>query len=139
MVPPSVSQFGRSAAPIIMRTLITVAALLTLSASAFAQVAAIPTFTVTSNDVAQSSIMVFHMQGTNEAKVTVKFAFTETGAKRLQEFYRAHSVGQEVRYQIGIFERVFRLDDRKHFSREGFWGLPERDAKTLEAGLRGQK
>ena len=122
-----------------MRILITVAALLALAVSAFAQVTGLPTFTVTSNDVAQSSIMVFHMQGTNGARVSIKFAFTGTGAKRLEEFYRAHSVGQEVRYQIGTFERVFRLDDRKHFGREGFWGLPERDAKALEAGLKGQK
>jgi hypothetical protein len=122
-----------------MHLLITTAALLVLSVSAFAQAAGIPTFTVTSNDVAQSSIMVFHMNGTNEARVSIKFAFTDTGAKRLEEFYRAHSVGQEVRYQIGTFERVFKLDDRKHFGREGFFGLPERDAKALEAGLKGQK
>ena len=110
------------------------------SVSALAQGAGIPTFTVTSNDVVQSSITVVSMNGgTNEALFGIKFAFTDTGAKRLEEFYRAHSVGQEVRYQIGSFERVFGLDDRKHFGREGFLGLPERDAKALEAGLKGQK
>jgi len=69
----------------------------------------------------------------------VKFAFTDTGAKKLKEFYETHSAGQEVRYQIGSFERVFRLDNRKHFGREGFWGLSERDAGALEAGLKGRK
>jgi hypothetical protein len=120
-----------------MRTLLIFAALLALSVSAFAQAESIPTFTVTSNDVAQSSIMVSRMGGTNV--VAIKFAFTEAGAKRLEEFYRAHAVGQEVRYQIGSFERSFRLDDRKGFAREGFWGLSEPNAKALEAGLRGRK
>jgi hypothetical protein len=83
--------------------------------------------------------MVFRMRGANEDKVSVKFAFSDTGTKRLEEFYQAHAVGQEVRYQIGTFERVFKLDDRKHFGREGFLGLPEKDARALEAGLRGQK
>jgi hypothetical protein len=126
-----------------MRTLIIVAALLALSVSAFAQAESIPTFTVTSNDVAQSSIRVFHpviqTRGTNETVVSVKFDFTRTGAKRLEEFYGTHSVGQEVRYRIGSFERVFTLDDRKHFERDGFWGLTEQDGKALEAGLRGRK
>jgi len=126
-----------------MRILITAAGLLAVSASAFAQVAAIPAFTVTSNDVVQSSIRIFHMKGfdmggTNDAKVTVKYDFTDTGAKRLEEFYRAHPVGQEVRFQIGKFEHVLKLDNRKHFEREGWWGLPEREAKALEAGLKGR-
>ena len=83
--------------------------------------------------------MVFRTGPTNQAKVSIKFAYTGAGAKRLEEFYAAHSVGQEIRYQIGKFEHVVRLDDRKHFAREGFWGLPGQDAKALEAGLRGQK
>jgi hypothetical protein len=114
-------------------------AFLAAPVSASAQVEAIPTFTVTSNDVVQSSIMVFHMGGTNDARVSIKFAFTEAGASRLWEFYHANPVGQEVRYQIGKFERAFKLDDRKHFGREGFWGLPFAEAKNLEAGLKGQR
>jgi hypothetical protein len=130
----------RSTSSIRMRIQITIAALLALSISAFAQGAGIPTFTVTSKNVVQSSIMVFHLKGgTNVARVSIKFAFTDTGAKRLEEFHRTHSVGQEVRYKIGTFERVFKLDYRKHFGREGFWGLPQRDAKALEAGLKGQQ
>lgn len=122
-----------------MRILTILLAVVALSLPALAQVEAVPTFTVTTNDVAQRSIMVYHMSGTNEARVTVKFAFTETGAKRLEEFYRAHTIGQEVRYRIGSFERVFRLDDRKHFGREGFWGLPEPESKALEDALRGRR
>ena len=112
---------------------------LALTLSAAAQVQVIPTISVTSNDVVQSSIMDFRMKGTNGTRVTVKFAFTDTGEKKLKEFYTTHSVGQVVRYQIGSFERVFALDDRKHFGREGFWGLSEQDAQALESGLRGRK
>ena len=136
---PGASESGRSASSITMRTLIIVAALLAFSLSAFAEADSLPTFTVTSNDVAQSSIMVFRTKGTNEAKVSIKFAFTDTGGRRVEELYRAHSVGQQVRYQIGRFERLFKLDDRKHFGREGFWGLSEGEAGALESGLRGRK
>lgn len=124
-----------------MRALTLITTLLTLAVCALAQADSIPTFTVTSNDVVQSSLMVFRMPGTgtNEPRTTVKFAFTDTGAERLQKFYQTHTIGQQVRYRIGSFERVFSLDDRKHFGREGFWGLPERDAKALVAGLRGPK
>ena len=121
-----------------MRTIIIITAFFALSLSAFGQVLAIPTFTVGSNDVVQSSIMLFRVAGTNETRVSVKFAFTDAGAKRLADFYRAHTVGEDVRWQSGSFVHPFKLDDRKFFGREGFWGLPETDAKALEAGLRGQ-
>ena len=122
-----------------MRVVIVLAVLLIFPVLALGQVEFYPTFTITSNDVAQSSIMVSRLGGTNQTKVSIKFAYTETGAKRLAQFYAAHPMGQEIRYQIGNFEHVVRLDNRKHFSREGFWGLPEGDAKALEAGLRGQR
>jgi len=121
-----------------MRTIIIIAAFFALSLSAFGQVLAIPTFTVGSNDVVQSSIMVFHLTGTNQTGVTVKFAFTDTGAKRLQEFYRAHTIGEDFLWRSGGFVHPSKLDDRNFFGREGFWSLPETDAKALEAGLRGQ-
>jgi hypothetical protein len=121
-----------------MRTIIIIAAFFGFSLSAFGQVLAIPTFTVGSSDVVQSSIMLFRVAGTNETRVSVKFAFTNAGAKRLADFYRAHTVGEDVRWQSGSFVHPFKLDDRKFFGREGFWGLPETDAKALEAGLRGQ-
>ena len=120
-----------------MRALFALVAFFAFSFSTLAQVEAIPTFTVTSNDVAQSSIMVLRTRGTNEVRVSIKFTFTDVGAKRLEKFYRAHSVGEDVRWQVGTFERLWKLDDRKHFGREGFWGLPEREAKALEEGLRG--
>ncbi len=84
-----------------MRILTILLAVVALSIPALGQVEAVPTFTVTTNDVTQSSIMAFRMGATNEARVTVKFAFTDSGAKRVEEFYRAHTVGQEVRYRIG--------------------------------------
>jgi len=122
-----------------MRIVIVLAGLLIFPGLALGQVEFYPTFTITSNDVAQSSIMVFRVGGTNQTRVSIKFAYTETGAKRVEQFYAAHPIGKEIRYQIGNFEHVARLDNRKHFSREGFWGLPEVDANALVAGLRGQK
>jgi len=120
-----------------MRLVIVFGGLLIFPVLALGQVEFYPTFTITSNDVAQSSIMVFRSGGTNQTRVSIKFAYTETGAKRLEQFYAAHLIGQEIRYQIGNFEHVVRLDNRKHFSREGFWGLPEGDANALVAGLKG--
>ena len=68
--------------------------------------------------------------------VTVKFAFTEAGSKRLEEFYRAHTVGEMVRLQIGSFSHQFKLDERKSFDRQEFVGLFQQADKALEAGLR---
>jgi hypothetical protein len=82
--------------------------------------------------------MVSHPTDTNETGVTVKFTYTDTGAKRLEEFYRAHNVGEDVRSQSGSFVHPFKLEHRKSFGREGFWGLSETDAKALLAGLRGK-
>jgi hypothetical protein len=119
-----------------MPTLIIVAIIATASFAAHAQLAT--TFTISSKDVVQSSIEVGHFNvGTNAVRA-IKFAFTDTGAKRLAGFYRAHSVGDEVCWQCGSFARPFKLDDRKVFGREGFWSLSEADAKALEAGLRGK-
>jgi hypothetical protein len=120
-----------------MRTLIILTVFFVASFAAHAQLAT--TFIISSNDVVQSSIMVFHLTGTKETRLTVKFAFTEIGAKRLEEFYRAHTIGDEVYWQCGSFVHPFKLDDRKFFGREGFWGLPETEAKALEAGLRGER
>ena len=120
----------------LMRTIIIITAFFVASLAAHAQLAT--TFIISSNDVVQSSIMFGHPGGTNDTRVGVKFAFTEIGAKRLAEFYRAHTVGDEVYYQCGSFVHPFKLDDRKIFGREGFWGLSETDGKALLAGLRGQ-
>src|SRR5690349_2734253 len=101
----AVPDLCRSTSSTAMRAVLILAAFLAFSICASAQAEMIPTFTVTSNDVAQSSIMVFSTRGTNETRVTIKFAFTDTGAKRLEEFYRTHSVGEEVRWEIGTFGR----------------------------------
>ena len=119
-----------------MRTIIILTTFFALSFAARAQLAT--TFIISSNDVVQGSIWVAHVvTGTNDTRLSVKFAFTGTGAKRLEEFYQAHTVGEDVYWQSGSFVHPFKLDDRKFFGREGFWGLPERDAKALVAGLRG--
>jgi len=121
----------------LMRTITIFAAFFGLLISTHAQVLA-NSFIISSNDVVQSSVMVHRVGGTNDARLTVKFAFTDIGAKRLEEFYRMHTVGEDLYWQSGNFVHPFKLDDRKFFGREGFWGLPEQDAKALEAGLRGQ-
>jgi hypothetical protein len=105
----------------------------------FPKPSAAPIIFLASNDVVQSSITVFRKVGTNETRATVKWAFTDTFAKRLEEFYRAHIVGQEVRWQIGRFAHVFKLDDRKDFGRDEFNELTEPEAEALEAGLRGER
>ena len=121
-----------------MRTIIILFAFFALSIAARAQLAT--TFIISSNDVVQRSILVANSgAGTNDTRVGVKFAFTDTGAKRLEEFYRAHNVGDDVYWQCGSFIHPFKLDDRKIFSREGLWGLQEKDAKALLAGLRGER
>ena len=121
-----------------MRTIIILTTLFALSFAAHAQLAT--TFIISSNDVVQSSIMFGHPgTQTNDTRFAVKFAFTDTGAKRLEEFYRAHTVGDEVYWRCGSFVHPFKLDDRKIFGREGFWGLSETDAKALVAGLRGER
>lgn len=108
--------------------------LVACSLSGFAQSNNIPTFTITRNDVVQSNIWIMPRKG----KVTVKFAFTEGGATRLEKFYRAHGLGQKVRFKIGKFEWTCALGGREHFGRESFYDLPETDAKALEDGLRGR-
>jgi hypothetical protein len=121
-----------------MRIIIIIIAVVVASFAAHAQLAT--TFIISSNDVVQSSIKYGHPgPGTNDTRVAVKFAFTETGAKRLEEFYRAHTVGDEVYFQCGIFVRSSKLDDRKMFAREGYYGLSETDGKALLAGLRGER
>jgi L-asparaginase/Glu-tRNA(Gln) amidotransferase subunit D len=122
-----------------MRTITILFVVAALSMPALAQVGVVPTFTVTTNDVEPSSIAIYRMGGTNKTRVAVRFAFTDTGAKRLEEFYRAHTIGQEVRYRIGSFEPVFRLDDRKIFRIQTFPGLPESESRALENGLRGRQ
>jgi hypothetical protein len=121
-----------------MRILIILAATVTLPFVGHAQVLA-DSFIISSNDVVQSSIELFRMDAMNEDRVSVKFAFTDKGVKRLEEFYRVHTVGENLYWQSGKFVHTFKLDDRKFFGREGFWGLSEQDAKELEAGLRGKK
>jgi hypothetical protein len=119
-----------------MRIITILLAAVAISIPALAQVKAVPTFTITTNDVVQSSILVFGAWRTNGI---VKYEFTRTGSKRLEEFYRAHPVGQEVRYRVGRFERVFKIDDRKNFAREGICLFSAPDFIALEDGLRGQK
>ena len=120
-----------------MRSIITLIAIFVVSFAARAQLAA--TFTILSNDVVQSSIMVAHSGvGTNDTKVSVRFEFTNTAAKQLAQFYQAHTVGDEVYLQCGNFVHPFTIDEVKIFPRTGFMGLSAQDGKALIAGLRGE-
>jgi hypothetical protein len=120
-----------------MRTIFILTAFCIATVAAHAQLAT--TFTISSNDVVQRSIMVGHSGDTNDTRVAVRFTFTAAGARRLEEFYRAHTVGDDVRFQCGSFVYPFKIDDRKTFTREGIWGLSQQEAKAYIAGLRGQR
>jgi hypothetical protein len=62
---------------------------------------------------------------------------TEEGAKKIRVFTDAH-VGQKVRMQIGSFVLDSTIRDPNHAGREGLYTVSERDAKLVEAGLRGK-
>ena len=74
-----------------MRNILLLMGLLAFSLVALGQ-RDIPTFLVNTNDVVQSDIRVFRFGGTNGTRVSVKFAFTESGAKRLAEFYGSSGI-----------------------------------------------
>ena len=121
-----------------MRIIIIITAFFVASLAAHAQLAT--TFIVSSNDVVQRSIMVAHSgAGTNDTKVSVRFEFTDTAAKRLADFYRAHTSGDEVYLQCGGFVHPFTIDEVKIFPRTGYMGLSAQDGKALLAGWRGER
>ena len=100
----------------------------------------IPTITITSDDVVQSSIQVSRMSATDE-RFRVDFDITEAGSKKLREFFERYKVEvrQGMEYRIGRYEHKCQVIGVRHkFGRQGFWCLSEDAARLLEAGLKGE-
>jgi hypothetical protein len=88
----------------------------------------VPTFTISSQDVVESSIYKFRMD-TN--KFTVKFQYTAGGSNRARAFTVAHQ-NQLVRHRIGGFETPpSRLRSTNTSGRDGYWGISEKNANAI--------
>ena len=118
-----------------MHTLIFITAF-GFAAAVFAGEASVPAVTISAKDVVQTSVKVYHIGGGTNGLV-VKWVYTEDGAKKIRAFEDAH-VGQKVQMQIGSFVSDFTIRDPNHVGRDGVYTLSERDAKLVEAGLRGK-
>ncbi|MGD0812936.1 MAG: hypothetical protein ABSA83_04985 [Verrucomicrobiota bacterium] len=120
-----------------MRNLATIM-LLGLAGVVLAGEASIPTMTISSNDVVQTSIKVWDLRGQMNG-FAVKWMYTEDGAKKVRGFRDAH-VGEKVREHIGcfVFDGIIRDPVNTDTARDGLWKLSERDAKLAEAGLKGK-
>jgi len=100
----------------------------------------IPIITITSDDVVQSSIQASRMSATDQ-RFRVDFNLTDTGVKKLREFFERYKVEvrQGMEYRIGRYEHKCQvIGIREKFGRQGFWCLSEDAAKMLEAGLKGE-
>jgi len=97
----------------------------------------LPTFTIAARDVIQSSILIhpaWSAYGTN--RFTVKFQYTETGSNRARAFTETHH-GQKVRDRIGEFTTPpFLLQSTNTSGRNGYHGIPEKDAKAIVDALK---
>ena len=90
------------------------------------------TLTISSDDVIQQSLLVFR-RATN---VFVKFQYTEAGSNKVRAFYESHQ-GEMARIRIGTFATPpFPVNNTNTAGRDGFWGLPEKDANAVLAGLK---
>ena len=103
---------------------------------------ALPAIRILPGDVVQDTIKRLQ-HGTN--KFTVRWTYTEQGARKMLEFKRAHA-GQQVLTQIGGFEcrATISTDKTPGWTEEGwlkwrtdkFFGVSEEDAKKIIAGLK---
>lgn len=116
----------------------------------------IPTLTISTNDVDRSSIMVFRWPTRSEThatvapptdaggsvpappverKYSVKWAYSEAGARRVREFTEAH-VGQRIQITIGTFSTPPALIVHPNRAgRDGMHGISEVNAKAILVGL----
>ena len=133
----------RSAKSHPMRNLIVLSFMLTIgSGAAIAQNLlrsadsnAVPTLIISSNDVVQSSVVVFR-RATNG--VFIKFQYTEMGSNRVRAFYESH-LGEIARFRVGAFEvPPWQVNHTNTTGRDAFWGLAEKDADAVLVGLRGR-
>jgi len=97
-------------------------------------------------DIVQTSIKRCPSPG-GKNKVAVFWQYTESGAKKMLAFWRAHA-GQEVMQQVGDFECHPTISTNKasNWTDEGwlksrtdkFFAVSEEDAKKIIAGLKGR-
>ena len=91
------------------------------------------TLTISSDDVIQQSLLVFR-RATNS--VFVKFQYTEAGSNKVRAFYESHQ-GEMARIRVGTFATSpFPVNHTNTAGRDGVWGLPEKDANAVLAGLK---
>jgi hypothetical protein len=126
-----------------MRTILTLV-LAIVSVGCLAQEQTVPARRILPEDIEQESIQIVRFS-TNS--VTVRFTYTEEGAKKMLTFEREHA-GQEVITHVGILERrgmIAPLSARPQgWTEEGylkhrgdkFSGVSEGDAKKIVEGLR---
>ena len=99
----------------------------------------IPTFTISAEDVIQSSIYMhpsWSPRGTN--RFTVKFQYTETGSNKARAFTETHQ-NQIVRERIGEFATpggLLRFTNKS--GRNGYHGISETDANAIVSALKKQ-
>ena len=98
-----------------------------------AESSTVATLTISSNDVIQSSLLVFR-RATNS--VFVKFHYTEAGSNKVRTFYERHQ-RETARLRVGAFETPpFPVNHTNTTGRDGFWGLAEKDADAVLARLK---
>ncbi|HET9804159.1 MAG TPA: hypothetical protein VFP96_13060 [Candidatus Acidoferrum sp.] len=105
-----------------------------------------PTIRILPEDIVQTSIKQRPSPGVTN-KVAVFWQYTETGARKMLAFWRAHA-GKEVVEQIGDFECHPTLSTNKppNWTEEGwlksrtdkFFAVSEEDAKKIIAGFQGK-
>ncbi len=105
-----------------------------------------PTIRILPEDIVQTSIKQRPSPGGTN-KVAVFWQYTETGAKKMLAFWRAHA-GEEVVEQVGDFEchPTLSTNKRPNWTEEGwlksrtdkFFAVSEEDAKKIIAGFKGK-
>jgi len=103
-----------------------------------------PTIRILPEDIVQTSIKQRPSPGGTN-KVAVFWQYTETGAKKMLAFWRAHG-GEKVVEQVGDFECHATLfaNNPPSWTEEGwlksrtdkFFAVSEKDAKKIIAGLK---
>ena len=136
--------FSVSEAPNRMKTLLIFILAMCWSAAHVTAEESLPTIRILPEDVVQASIkQVPSPLGTN--KFTVRWTYTEPGAKKMLAFRRSHA-GQQVLEQIGSFESrpIISTAKMPGWTEEGwlksrtdkFFAVTEEDAKKIVAGFK---
>jgi hypothetical protein len=112
--------------------------LMLVSALTRADTNEIPVFSISAQDVVQSSVQKFRFPaGTN--KFSIKFQYTPEGSNRARAFTEAHQ-NQMVRDKIGKFETPPGLLQLTNTTgRNGYHGISAKDADAIMETLKGSQ